>query len=64
MKVIKKKSGKQYLLNMDILIDTINFFHDMPVACQYSTKKLVGQTSRFGFKLFSTDVTQEYIQSS
>lgn len=38
--------------------------HDTSTARQYSTRILVGLTSVFGFGLFSTDVTQAYLQNA
>ena len=38
--------------------------HDSPTARQHSTRIIVGLAAIFGFRLFSTDVTQAYLQSS
>ena len=38
--------------------------HDISVARQYAIKMLVGIASIFGFRLFSSDVIQSYIQSA
>ena len=38
--------------------------HDAPTARQYSTRVLVGLAAIFGFRIFSTDVTQAYLQSA
>jgi len=38
--------------------------HDISVARQHSTKILIGIAAIFGFRLFSTDVTQAYLQSA
>jgi len=38
--------------------------HDNATARPHSTRILVGLASSFGFRLFSTDVTQAYLQSS
>lgn len=38
--------------------------HDSPNAKQQSTRLVVGLASVFGFRLFSTDVTQAYLQSA
>ena len=41
-----------------------SFVHDTSNARQFSIKLLVGIAALFGFRLFSTDVTQAYLQSS
>ena len=38
--------------------------HDNPTARQFSVKILVGLAAVYGFRLFSTDVTQAYLQST
>ena len=38
--------------------------HDAATSKQYSSRILVGLAAIFGFRLFSTDVTQAYLQSS
>ena len=38
--------------------------HDSPTARQNSTRLIVGLASAFGFRIFSTDVTQAYLQSA
>ena len=38
--------------------------HDISVAKQHSIKKLIGIAAIFDFRLFSTDVTQAYLQSA
>lgn len=38
--------------------------HDIPVARKYAIKIVVGIATTFGFRLFSTDLTQADIQSS
>jgi hypothetical protein len=38
--------------------------HDAAISKQYSSRILVGLAANFGFRLFSTDVTQAYLQSS
>ena len=38
--------------------------HNSPTSRQYSTRILVGLAAIFGFRLFSTDVTQAYLQSA
>ena len=38
--------------------------HDTATARQHSTQVLVGLAALFGFRLFSTDVTQAYLQSA
>lgn len=38
--------------------------HDAATARQYSTKVLIGLAAVFGFRLFSTDVTQAFLQSA
>ena len=38
--------------------------HDNPTARQFSVKILIGLAAIFGFRLFSTDVTQAYLQSA
>ena len=42
----------------------LSFVHDTSTARQFSIKLLVGLAALFGFRLFSTDVTQAYLQSS
>ena len=38
--------------------------HDHPTARQFSVKILVGLAAVYGFRLFSTDATQAYLQSA
>jgi Reverse transcriptase (RNA-dependent DNA polymerase) len=38
--------------------------HDTATSRQHSSRLLVGLAASFGFRLFSTDVTQAYLQSS
>ena len=41
-----------------------SLFHDTNTARNYSVRMLVGLASLFGFRLYSTDVTQAYLQSA
>ena len=40
------------------------FVHDTSTARQFSVKLLVGLAALFDFRLFSTDVTHAYLQST
>ena len=42
----------------------MSLVHDTSTARQYSVRILIGLAAIFGFRLFSTDVTQAYLQSA